>query len=70
MICFNPRRIFNLPSTIEVGAIADFTLFNPNSEFEFSKSDIASNSNNSPFIGKQLKGKVLGTIFENKSSLK
>jgi dihydroorotase len=70
MICFNPRRIFNLPSTIEVGAIADFTLFNPNSEFEFSKSDIASNSNNSPFIGKQLKGKVLGTIFENKSSIK
>ncbi len=70
MICFNPRRIFNLPSKIEIGSVADITLFNPNSEFEFSISDIASNSKNSPFIGKQLKGKVFGTIFENKSSIK
>lgn len=70
MICFNPRRIFNLPVKIEIGSVADITLFNPTTEFEFSKSDIASNSKNSPFIGKQLKGKVLGTIFENKSSIK
>jgi len=70
MICFNPRRIFNLPAKIEIGAVADITLFNPTTEFEFSKSDIASNSTNSPFIGKQLKGKVFGTIFENKSSVK
>lgn len=70
MICFNPRRIFNLPAKIEIGAVADITLFNPTTEFEFSKSDIASNSKNSPFIGKQLKGKVFGTIFENKLSIK
>jgi dihydroorotase len=70
MICFNPRRIFNLPAKIEIGSVADITLFNPTTEFEFSKSGIASNSKNSPFIGKQLKGKVFGTIFENKSSLK
>jgi len=70
MICFNPRRIFNLPAKIEIGAVADITLFNPTTEFEFSKSYIASNSKNSPFIGKQLKGKVFGTISENKSSVK
>ena len=69
MICFNPRRIFNLPTKIEVGSVADFTLFNPTLEVEFSISDIKSNSKNSPFIGKKLKGMVLGSIFGNKSSL-
>jgi dihydroorotase len=69
MICFNPRRIFNLPTKIEVGFTADFTLFNPNIEFEFSESNIKSNSKNSPFFGKKLKGFVLGSILGNKSIL-
>jgi len=66
LICVNPRKIVNLNSTIEIGAAADLTLFNPSVEFEFSATDIKSKSSNTPFIGKKLKGKVLGTILNNR----
>lgn len=59
----NPRKIFNLPDVLlEAGAIADFTLFDPDPEYEFSESGIQSKSKNSPFIGKTLRGKVIGII--------
>ncbi len=63
LICVNPRKIVNLNNTIEIGSTADLTLFNPAIEYEFSASDIKSKCSNSPFIGKKLKGKVLGTIL-------
>jgi dihydroorotase len=70
LICVNPRKIVNLTHTIEVGSTADLTLFNPSIEYDFSASDIKSKSSNTPFIGKKLKGKVLGTILNNNISLK
>ena len=57
------RTIFNLPAvTIEEGADAELTLFNRNGTTLLTKENIKSKSHNSPFIQKELKGKVIGTI--------
>jgi dihydroorotase len=64
----NVRNIFNLLiPEIKVGEAATLTLFLPDTEFVFEESMIKSKSKNSPFIGKNLKGKVVGII--NKSTI-
>ncbi len=64
-IAINPRKVLgiNQASLIE-GNIANITLFNPDLEWEFTKGDIKSKSNNTPFLGEKLKGKALA-IFNN-----
>ncbi|MEJ7589907.1 MAG: dihydroorotase, partial [Ferruginibacter sp.] len=65
-----PRNIFGLPvPEITAGAKAVLTLFNPATEFIFEEKDIRSKSRNSAFIGKRLKGKVIGIINGNKIHL-
>jgi dihydroorotase len=61
-----PRKIFgiNIPE-IKEGAIACLTIFNPATSYTFDETMIQSKSKNSAFIGKQLKGKVLGIINKN-----
>ncbi len=62
-----PRKRFNIENPIiSVGEIANITLFNPEIEFEFNKKHISSTSTNSAFLGKGLKGKVLGVFANNK----
>ena len=64
-IAINPRKILAInEATIIEGNIANVTLFNPDMEWEFTKKDIKSKSNNTPFIGEKLKGKALA-IFNN-----
>ena len=64
----SPRKIFGLPvPVIEEGAAASLTLFNPDTEFVFDETMIASKSKNSAFVGKQLKGKVVGIINGTKA---
>lgn len=59
----SPRNLFGLPvPVIEEGATANLTLFNPDQEYHFNEKMIQSKSKNSAFIGKQLKGKVMGII--------
>ena len=48
--------------SIEVGKVADITIFDPNEEYTYTKEMIVSKSKNSPFIGKKLKGRVQYTI--------
>ena len=68
MQTINVRNIFGLAiPEIKEGATASLTLFVPDEEFTFEESMIQSKSKNSPFIGKKLKGKVLGII--NKSNI-
>ncbi len=63
LLSTNARNIFKLPpATIQEGAFCDITLFSTQPPAVFSKTDIKSKSHNSAFIGKQLKGKVIGII--------
>ena len=64
-IAINPRKILGLnEATLVEGNTANITLFNPDLEWEFTKGDIKSKSNNTPFVGEKLKGKALA-IFNN-----
>jgi len=59
----NARKLFGLSiPEIKEGEMACITLFNPTTEFVFEQEMLRSRSKNSPFIGKHLKGKVLGII--------
>ena len=64
---YNPAKILGIDKGIlEVGKIADITIFNPNEEYIYTKDMIVSKSKNSPFIDKKLKGKVKYTIVNGK----
>lgn len=65
-----PRKIFGLTvPVIEEKAAASLTLFDPLQEYDFDESMIASKSKNSAFMGKKLKGKVIGIINGDKMYL-
>ena len=67
MCALNTRRLFNLQQiTLEEGAKADLTIFDPTVEYVFEEKQVRSKSKNSPFIGKTLKGKVIGIINGDK----
>jgi dihydroorotase len=64
LITHNPRRIFGLKQpVIQTNDTANITLFDPSATFTFEEKDVRSKSKNSPFIGKTLTGKVIGTIL-------
>lgn len=61
-----PRNIFNLPvPQLSEGAPASLTMFVPEETYIFDRSMIRSLSANSPFIGRKMKGKVIGTLHNN-----
>jgi len=60
------RERFSLsPVTIEKGALANLTLFDPESDYVFTKNHCYSTSKNSMFFGTKMKGKVYGIIANN-----
>lgn len=60
------RERFGVESTeIGEGEAAELTLFDPAYEYEFKEEDILSQSKNSAFLGKSLKGRAYG-IYANK----
>lgn len=66
----NTRNIFGLKiPEITEGATACLTLFTAEQEYVFEESMIRSKSKNTPFIGKPMKGKVVGIINGNKMKL-
>jgi len=60
----NPARIFGLKGgTLARGSVADITLIDPEKKWKVSANKFKSRSQNSPFIGKRLSGKVVTTIL-------
>lgn len=69
-LSINPRLILGLAAPkIKEKEKANLTLFIPNKEWKLEAKDIRSKSKNTPFIGKKLKGKVLGVLNNGKLEL-
>jgi dihydroorotase len=70
LISINPRKILGLEvPTIKEGSAANVTIFDPLTTYTFTEDAIHSKSRNSAFIGKELKGKVIGIINNNQLKL-
>lgn len=68
LLSIRPAAIFGQKvSPIKENEKAAISLFNPSQIWKVKESDLKSKSKNSPFIGKELRGKVIGTI--NKDNL-
>jgi dihydroorotase len=66
LLSIHPRQIFGLePISLEEGSKAVITLFNPGTQWTVTEKDLRSKSKNSPFIGRQLMGKVTGIINQS-----
>lgn len=62
-----PRKIFDIGiPALKEESKACLTLFDPGKQYVFEESMIRSRSKNTPFIGKELRGKVLGIINKGK----
>lgn len=67
-IVYNPKSRLGLAhNSIKEGNEAVFTLFDDETDWQVELADIKSKSANTPFIGKKLKGKVIGIV--NKGNL-
>ena len=67
LLSINPRRLTGLtPISVKENEPASLTLFNPTIKWEYKEENIKSKSKNSPFIGKNLTGKVIGIINKDR----
>jgi dihydroorotase len=65
-MAIGPRRILNIDvPVITEGEPANLVIFDADAEWEFTSKNNRSKSQNSPFLGQNLKGKVLLTINNN-----
>jgi dihydroorotase len=65
-LAVNPRKVLNIDVPIlSEGSDANFVIFNAADEWEYNRANNRSKSFNSPFIGQNLKGKVLLTCNNN-----
>lgn len=62
-LTIGPARAFGLPGgSLEVGGLADLTLFDPSLEWVVDPQKFLSRSSNTPLAGRTLRGKVLMTV--------
>lgn len=62
-VSITPREVFNLTEAhIAEGAYADLTLFIPDETGEVTKASLQSRAWNNPYVGRSMKGKVVGII--------
>jgi len=63
LFSINAANIFNLPvATIQEGKRAELTLFNRTGKMVLTESNNKSQSGNTPFINKELSGRVTGVV--------
>ncbi|MCP4580061.1 MAG: dihydroorotase [candidate division Zixibacteria bacterium] len=68
MMSLNQARILNIPAgTLDTGAAADITLIDPKIQWTVTEDAFHSLSKNSPYIGKELTGRVARTIVAGKT---
>lgn len=66
-ITTKPRTILKLEvPKLEVGEMANLTLFSPTTTTTFETTDLISKSKNTPLVGKKLMGKIYGVVNQNK----
>ncbi len=60
---YNAAQLLKIDRGIlDIGKVADITIFDPNYKYVYTENMIVSKSKNSPFIGMELKGKVKYTL--------
>jgi dihydroorotase len=63
----NPARILGIDrGTLKQGAVADITIIDPDSHWTVEADKLASKSRNSPFLGREMKGRAAYTIVGGK----
>ncbi len=66
LLAVNPRKILGLPAlSVAENVEANFTMIHPEKEWVFSMDSLKSKSRNSPFLGMNFKGKVIGVYANN-----
>ncbi|MFT3675181.1 MAG: dihydroorotase [Chitinophagaceae bacterium] len=66
LLAVNPRRLFGLPAaSIEAGQPASLTFFEQSGEWTVTEKELRSKSRNTPFLGLDLTGRVLGTLNQS-----
>lgn len=67
LMTVNPARILGIDrGTLKQGAVADITIIDPDSRWTVEAGKLASKSRNSPFLGKEMKGRAAYTIVGGK----
>lgn len=68
LLCAHPARIlgFGDRGMVKEGKRADLTILDTEQSYTIEEKDIVSLSKNTPFIGTELKGKILATVFGGK----
>ena len=67
----NARGIAEIDTnTIQRGNKADITIFSPTTKWQFTKDLIISQTNNSPFIDKELQGVVCAVVNNGKLAIR
>ena len=65
LLTVNPRRIMRLNQDLfKEGTDVEIVIYDPSIEWKFSLENIYSKSHNSPYLGRELKGKIKSTIVK------
>lgn len=68
---YNPAKVLGIDKgTLNVGAIADITIIDPEKEYTINTEDFVSKGKNTPFNGYKAKGMVVRTIVSGKTVYK
>lgn len=67
-MCANPAKILKLKNSgsIQKGYRADIVVFDPDAVYEIHADDFVGKAKNMPFEGREVRGRVVNTIFEGK----